>query len=181
MSDKGMLANAIDDYDSRHETANADDSQELVDKGNEILNDDKCCYDESKNLHCSEECPDEKEQSEPNLFNEDGEMNFVKAGNNEILNFIQDNIRNRNKLEKELDQTQGVYDDTLAKNKADFINHESVVKYSTLKERMIALDQLAESAIDYTLLNEMSDIKEKVYDIKNELDLAREIYRLKNI
>lgn len=109
------------------------------------------------------------------------ENNFVELPDKELLLFVQKSIREKNTLEKELDTVQGTYDDTLAKNKADFINHEDVVKYTTQKERMIALDKLAEDNIDYILLNEMSEIKNKINNIKNELDLAREIYRLKNI
>lgn len=108
-------------------------------------------------------------------------LNFVDLSDRELLLFVQICIRQKNILEKELETIETTYNNELNNIKTDLLDCEEVTKYTTQKERLLMLDKLAEENIDSKYLNKLSKIKEAIDDIKNELDLAREIYRLKNI
>lgn len=154
-------------------------------KADELTQDDfsneNCCDDcVDSNYNSSEKIQDGKLEDEFNLFNKNGEMNFVKAGRNEILNFIQKTIRTKNKLEKELELIQTDYDDEILDQKVKLLQSEDIKSLGAAKERELAVEkELQNVGTEY--LNKLSELKDKVYSINNELNLAREIYKLKSL
>jgi len=107
---------------------------------------------------------------------------FVKSTNDEILSFIQNSIRNKNMLEKDLEQLTATQKDEENTFKSELMDLEEVKSLGTGAERTAKVNSLLQIKMkDSKYLNEISHLKNQIYDIKNELNLAREIYKLKNI
>ena len=106
---------------------------------------------------------------------------FVRLDNTEVLLFIQEKSREKNSLERELEETQTTYDDELKNIKNSLLDSDEVIKYSTQKERLLKLDNLAEKQINPAYLDSVSEIKSKLYNINNEVNLAVKMYKLKNL
>jgi hypothetical protein len=122
----------------------------------------------------------ENESKEPNLFNEKGEMNFVKAGNSEILNFIQENVRKKNKLDKDLAKLEAQVKKEASLKEAKLFDDEEVKSFKTLKEKEMAVKRKLDDSKVSENEEILADLENEIYDINNEVNLAVQLYKLKN-
>jgi len=110
-------------------------------------------------------------------FNED----FVAGRDEDLLYTIQAETRNENKLKKELDRLETLYDTSIQETRTQLMNDDRVINLKTKDERNLAVDSLLKDHVDKDLVKNIESTSKDLDDCRDELRLAEKIYRLRNI
>nr|WP_302577891.1 hypothetical protein [Methanobrevibacter arboriphilus] len=118
---------------------------------------------------------------EPNYYNENGEMDFVKADSRAILTFIEETIRKNNKLTKKIHSLRDIREDKITVAKSDFFTCDTVQELKTLKEREIEVERLLkDNEVGIGESKEINELERERDNLEDEINLAEKIFKLKN-